>query len=165
MHTISPLAKSMLTVFGLGALRPAPGTWGSLPPVLLGVVLAGAGAGRGVFDLAMLAMLAVFSGACIAFGTHAEAHWGKKDPGQVVADETAGMCVTLILIPQALLESPLVAAMTLAGAFLLFRGFDILKPWPAGTLQSVPGGWGVLLDDLAAGAMAAGVIWIVQLAQ
>jgi len=165
MHTISPLAKSMVTVFGLGSLRPAPGTWGSLPPVAIGLALLLAGAGRGVFDLVMIVMLVVFSGACVVFGTAAEAHWRRKDPGHIVADETAGMCVTLFLIPQALLISPLSAAMTLVGAFLLFRGFDILKPWPAGALQAVRGGWGVLLDDLIAGAMAAALIWIVHIVQ
>jgi len=81
----------------------------------------------------------------------------------VVADETAGQCVTLLMIPTAMLGTPLSAFLTLLGAFLLFRAFDILKPWPAGAMQNIRGGWGILLDDWVAGFMAGVVIWIVHI--
>jgi len=167
MNTISPTAEGFLTTFGLGHWKPASGTWGSMPPVFAAGILVAIGvtnpAVRGIYDLLMLLIFVIFSAACVFWGTDAEARW-KKDPGQVVADETAGQCVTLIMIPTAMLGSPLSAFLTLVGAFLLFRAFDILKPWPAGAMQNIRGGWGILLDDWVAGLMAGAVIWIVHLA-
>lgn len=162
MNTISPHAKSMLTVFGLGAMRPFSGTWGSLPPVVLGWVLCLIGTPRSLFDILMIVLIVVFSAACVIWGTEAEAHW-KKDPGHVVADETAGQAVTLLLLPNAVLGDFWSFTIAMAASFFLFRGFDILKPWPAGAMQSIRGGWGILLDDLIAGAMAAAIIWIAHL--
>ncbi|MEO1008124.1 MAG: phosphatidylglycerophosphatase A [Planctomycetota bacterium] len=149
-----------LTVGGLGHLRPAPGTWGSLPPAALAGVLGLAlGLGSdGAIRVAMLACAIVFSLACVVLGDRAEARFGKKDPGQVVADETAGMALTIALMP------PLGGGAGALGsallAFLMFRGFDILKPWPANIVQRTPGGWGILLDDLVAGVQAAAFLWI-----
>ena len=151
-----------VTVFGLGHLRPAPGTWGSLPPVALAGILVLAGFGPQdnplVYHAVLAAVCLAASAACVVFGEWAEAHYGKKDPGWVVADETAGQCITLAMLPVA---SPLAAdgglfhlAFVLAVAFLSFRFFDILKPPPANGLQKLPGGWGVLIDDLFAGAYA-----------
>ncbi|USN99188.1 MAG: phosphatidylglycerophosphatase A [Phycisphaeraceae bacterium] len=151
-----------VTVFGLGHLRPAPGTWGSLPPVVIAGVLVLAGLGPAehpVFYHTVLAViLLVSSAACVAFGEWAEAWYGKKDPGWVVADETAGQCVALVALPVA------APALTIAGlwplcvalavSFLAFRAFDIIKPPPAYALQKLPGGWGVLVDDLFAGVYA-----------
>lgn len=163
MNTISPMAAGLLTTFGLGHMKPASGTWGSMPPVIVAGVVTAAGitnpAVRGIYDVLMVAIFIIFSAACVLWGTDAEARW-KKDPGQVVADETAGQCVTLLMIPSAMLGSPGSAFLTLVGAFLLFRAFDILKPWPAGAMQGIRGGWGILLDDWVAGLMAGVVIWI-----
>lgn len=166
MNTISPIASGFLTTFGLGHLKPASGTWGSLPPVIVAGIVTAAGietpAVRGIYDVLMVLIFVIFSWACIAWGTDAEARW-KKDPGQVVADETAGQCVTLLMIPTAMLGTTESAILTLLGAFLLFRAFDILKPWPAGAMQRVRGGWGILLDDWIAGLMAGIAIWIVHI--
>ncbi len=165
MNTISRGAERLLTTFGLGHFKPASGTWGSLPPVLLGGAILSFGltsaSVRGIYDIVMVLVFVVFSAACVLWGNDAEMRW-KKDPGQVVADETAGMCVTLLMIPTAMLGTPGSAFLTLLGAFLLFRAFDILKPWPAGAMQSIRGGWGILLDDWVAGFMAGIVIWIIQ---
>lgn len=165
MNTISPAAEGLLTTFGLGHWKPASGTWGSMPPVIVAGVVTAAGisnpAVRGIYDVLMVVIFIIFSAACILWGTDAEARW-KKDPGQVVADETAGQCVTLIMIPSAMLGSPVSAFLTLVGAFLLFRAFDILKPWPAGAMQNIRGGWGILLDDWVAGFMAGAVILIIH---
>ncbi len=149
----------LLTVFGLGRLRPAPGTWGSMPPVVLAAVLIAAGIapGSGWFEAALLAVMLVFSGACIAQGDLAEAVFGKKDHGSIVADETAGQCVTLLflsLLPEAALATPLATANTLLLSFLAFRAMDIVKPWPADRTQKLAAGWGVLIDDLFAGFYA-----------
>ncbi len=167
MNTISPTAEGLLTTFGLGHWKPASGTWGSMPPVFVAGAIAAIGisnpAVRGIYDVLMVLIFVIFSAACVFWGTDAEARW-KKDPGQVVADETAGQCVTLIMIPSVMLTSPMSAFMTLVGAFLLFRAFDILKPWPAGAMQNIRGGWGILLDDWVAGFMAGAVIWIIHIA-
>lgn len=155
----------LLTSLWLGKLRPAPGTWGSLPPVVLTGVMMSAGLSpRGsspVMALQAAVMLAVaigFSAVCVWAGDGAETHFGKKDPGSVTADETAGMAITLLWLPVSVNgANGWWDAGVLLGAFLLFRVFDILKLFPAGRLQRVPGGWGILLDDLVAGVQA----WVV----
>lgn len=158
-----PLADSalrfrLLTTFGLGHMRPASGTWGSLPPPILAAGLIALGMGPAgspvVYNGLLLLVLIVFSGACILYGDHAEARFGGKDPGQVVADETAAQCIPLMFLPAAAVATPLLAGFTLLYAFLCFRLLDIVKPWPARQIQETPGGWGILLDDLVAGVYA-----------
>jgi phosphatidylglycerophosphatase A len=149
---------------GLGYLRPAPGSWGSLPPpaVALGLVWL---LGRDgltaiearVVDGAMIALALLGSTACIAFGAWAESHYGRKDPSNVVADEIAGQAVALIALPwgAALVGRGLLgAALLAAGAFLAFRALDVVKPPPARGIQRLSAGWGILADDLVAGAYA-----------
>ncbi len=77
-----------------------------------------------------------------------------KDPGVVVTDEVAGYFVTLVAVP-----APGLAH--LAAAFFVFRLFDVVKPWPANRLEKLPEGWGVLLDDVMAGAYGAAVLALV----
>lgn len=153
-----------ITVFGLGHLRPASGTWGSLPPVIVAALLAATGSGPAgrawLYYTWMVALLVVFAAVCIFQGDRAEARYGK-DPAEVVADETAGMALTLLFVPALAMAGPVLSAFTLVYAFLAFRIMDIFKPWPAGRLQRVPGGWGILLDDLFAG-LYAGVLVLVM---
>ena len=155
---------NFVTVFGLGHLRPFPGTWGSLPSVLLAAVLIAAGLGPSthpfLFNGILLAVVLFFTLACAMLGDQAEARFLKKDPSQVVADETAGQALTLLFLPAAAVATPALAAFTLFYAFLAFRILDIVKPWPARQIQAVPGGWGVVLDDLVSGFYA---LIIVQL--
>jgi phosphatidylglycerophosphatase A len=108
----------------------------------------------------MLLIILVFSAACLLQADRAEARFNRKDPGQVVADEMAGMALTLLMLPAAGMVTGVRAAFTLVFAFLAFRIMDIVKPWPAGAMQRIPGGWGILLDDLAAG-LYAGVLILV----
>lgn len=166
---MTTLREAMLTTFGLGHLRPASGTWGSLPPPALAAlivapaVLGGDGWSAGLwigYHAALLAVLLVFSLACATWGDWAEARFGRKDPGQVVADETAGQCIPLMLLPAEAIATPVSAIATLAGAFVLFRLLDIIKPWPARGLQRLPGGWGILIDDLVAGLQAAIILQV-----
>lgn len=158
--------EALASVFGLGLLRPAPGTWGSLPPpAILGAIWL-AGGSSAVGAGAMLGLLVVFSVACIALGPWAETRWGKKDPRQVVADETAGQAVALLGAPWAWFGAVDGAGVVrtgayLAAAFLLFRIFDIVKPPPAGGLQRLPAGWGILIDDLLAGVYALVILQVV----
>jgi phosphatidylglycerophosphatase A len=75
-------------------------------------------------------------------GNVAERHFRQVDPAPVVLDEVAGMLITLALIP-----------LTVSGAivgFLIFRLFDVIKPWPANRLESLPGGLGMMADDAMA---------------
>ncbi|HYE62450.1 MAG TPA: phosphatidylglycerophosphatase A [Phycisphaerales bacterium] len=158
-----------ITVFGLGHMWPASGTWGSLPPVLLAgaffFVARVVGAEhaplvRGLYVLALLIVLVAFCYACVAQGDGAEARFGEKDPSQAVADETAGQCLPLLVLPVWYPEwsDALLALLT---AFVAFRVMDIVKPPPARGLQRLYAGWGVLIDDLVAGVYAAVVTWVV----
>ena len=167
VRALSPSGVGLLTVGGLGRLVPS-GTWGSLPTVLVAAILIGAGlgpadgaAGSAVYHLVLLAILIFFTLACAVIGDAAEAHFDKKDPGRVVADETAGMVLPLLFLPAAAVATPGVAALTLVYAFVACRVMDILKPPPARALQRIPGGWGIVVDDLIAGVYAMIVVQVV----
>ena len=146
-----------MTAGGLGLLRPAPGTWGSLPPVVLALAMVSAGALRWQIDAAIVLLGLAFAIACLRFGEAAEAEFGKKDPGKVVADEVAGQSLALLGLPwltsgtsDAFVRNAVIAA----SAFFAFRLLDIIKPPPARGIQSRTGGAGILLDDVVAGLYA-----------
>jgi phosphatidylglycerophosphatase A len=150
------------TCFGLGWLPIAPGTWGSLPPAIAFGVLMYSGVPHVVTVIVMAVMAVIGSVSCVCCASAAVAAVGKNDPGEVVMDEFAAQALTFLAIPLLLRrsvsggESFLFA---LAG-FLLFRVLDIVKPGPIRKLESLPGGWGILMDDLAAGAISAIVLSI-----
>jgi phosphatidylglycerophosphatase A len=75
---------------------------------------------------------------------------GRKDPGLIVIDEVAGMILSVLVVP--------LTPAVLIGGFLLFRFFDVVKPYPANRAQALPGGVGVMVDDLIAGAYALAVL-------
>jgi phosphatidylglycerophosphatase A len=135
------------TFFGAGLLRPGPGTWGSAAAALLWL-----GAAKGLhLAPAPLAWLTLAAAMCaLAIGvpaaTRVERESERQDPGHVVIDEVAGQWIALIY-------SRVNLSHLLAG-FLFFRLFDIVKPWPARQLESMPAGWGIMLDDVAAGVYA-----------
>ncbi len=155
--------KRLLTsCFGLGWLPFAPGTWGSLPPAIIFALASQLGASAVVVGVIMAAVALAGSAVCVRFAPTVIAATGKNDPGEVVADEVAGQAVTFLV-------SPLIGAgsvspgqmwiVALAG-FLLFRAFDITKPWPIRKLEKFPQGWGILADDLLAGVFAAVLLQI-----
>jgi len=153
----------LVTAGGLGLLRPAPGTWGSLPPVIIAVVLALTA--PVAIATAMLALALVASIGCVVLTPWAQRHFETEDPGQEVIDEVAGMALAIGLSPLLIVDatSPTRWIMaTIVTAFVLFRVLDILKPPPIYQLQSLPKGWGVLLDDLLAGLVAAGCTWAIM---
>lgn len=144
------LLRAWALGLGLGKLPVAPGTWGSLLAFPLWWLGGGPHMPLGVAVPATLALLVSAWAAC----EEGERAWGH-DPGRVVVDEVAGQWLTLLLGPAALLASwPGWLA-----AFLLFRLFDIWKPGWVDNAQSLPGGLGVLSDDLLAGLLAAACLW------
>jgi phosphatidylglycerophosphatase A len=147
-------AELLTTCFGLGKLPFAPGTWGSLPPVVLYQVLRYI---PGEFlpwltPVVMAVLLIVFSWFCIRYSPALIASTGKKDPQMIVADEVAGQAVTMLTIS---ILNPVNICNTTALGFALFRLFDILKPWPCKRLEKLSAGVGILADDLMAGIYGA----------
>jgi phosphatidylglycerophosphatase A len=139
----SPSWASLLaTFFGVGRLRPGPGTWGSAITVLLWAVLAyGLAPSLRTPVAIVLALLVTLVG--IPAATRVVRASGLKDPQFVVIDEVAGQLVTLIAVP--------LSWKTFLAGFILFRGFDIVKPPPVRQLERLPEGTGIVLDDVAAG--------------
>ena len=137
------------TFFGIGWLHPGPGTWGSAATVLLWAVLAHALNPALRLPLAVaLAVLAVLVG--IPAATRVAHASAAKDPQFVVIDEVAGQLIALISVP--------LAWKTFLAGFILFRVFDILKPPPVRQLERLREGAGIVLDDVAAGLYALGVM-------
>lgn len=144
-----------LLAFGLGSgLAPrAPGTFGSLAAVAFFPLLA-------LLPLpAYLALLVAAAVGGIWICGHAARALDVHDDGRIVWDEFAGQWIALLpLLPVGAWDGH--ALVGLAAGFALFRLFDIAKPWPIGYFdRSVPGGAGIMLDDLIAGAFAALVLW------
>jgi phosphatidylglycerophosphatase A len=144
------LARVLATWFGCGYAPKGPGTAGSLGALL--VVWPLRNQPPWFFAALALAMLApaIWSAGSTALQV------GKKDPQIVVIDEVAGQWIALA---GALAYSP--AAWI--SAFVLFRAFDIWKPWPVRQLEKLPGGTGIVMDDVMAGIYAALVLYLAGL--
>lgn len=141
------LALLIATVGGIGHAPLAPGTVASaVTAVALGLLPASRPA------LVMLVVAVIVVGTWAA--QDAERSLGGKDPGAIVIDEVAGMAVSVIALP-------LTPAVLLAG-FLLFRVFDVVKPYPANALQRLRGGVGVMIDDLVAGLYALALLLVAR---
>lgn len=156
------------TFFGVGLLRPGPGTWGSVGAMLLWACAwslpievafpspTDPGWHIGHSILPALTLLGVILATAIGIpaATRVAIESAREDPGHVVIDEVAGQWLTLVVCkpdwPHALL------------ALALFRLFDITKPWPIRKLEALPSGWGIMLDDLAAGAFGLVVLLAIQ---
>ena len=138
----------LATGFGAGYAPWAPGTAGSLVGLGFGLALAAAPFGP-------TAAAAITAAVCIAgvpICGYAARCLGESDPARVVWDEVAGMMVAVLSLPAG-------GWYWWGAAFVLFRVFDVLKPWPIGWLdRRVGGGLGIMLDDLAAGALAWAVV-------
>jgi phosphatidylglycerophosphatase A len=132
------LAVFIATFGYVGYFPIAPGTAGSLAALLLYAVVRWAGT-PAVELAAMITVLAV--GIWAASGT--ERALARKDPGPVVIDEVLGMLMTLAFMP--------LSWAGIAAGFVLFRIFDVIKPFPAGRLEHLPGGLGIMADDAMAG--------------
>ena len=137
-----PNAVMFLATGGYVGRAPfASGTFGSLVGLPLVFLLS-----RTTWPVATILTVALILGS-VWVAHLAEQQLKAKDPGCIVIDEIAGMCVTMLGIPLTLTTG-------LAG-FFLFRLFDVLKPPPARQMEKLlPGGWGVVMDDVVAGVMA-----------
>jgi phosphatidylglycerophosphatase A len=135
----------LATFFGCGFLRPGPGTWASAVTALIWFVAAHIGPASYAHLLAAVgAAVALLVGIPAANVVARES--GRKDPGIVVIDEVAGQLLPLIIAPE--------NWKYLFISFILFRGFDIFKPAPVRQMERLPGGLGIMLDDLGAGVYA-----------
>ena len=133
------VALAIATCFGVGYVPVAPGTFGSLAGLALWLVLPASPFAQAA------AIVATFAAGAWASSV-AERHFRSTDPGPAVVDEVMGMLVTMFMNPAGWLS---------AGAgFLLFRLFDVIKPYPANRLEHLPGGAGVMADDFMAGVYA-----------
>ena len=135
------------TFFGAGLLKPGPGTYGSVAALILWYVAAH------IFHPSLLALstgTAIAAVVATLIGIPAAtivAHEsGREDPGHVVIDEVAGQLIALIALPSV----PGYAVLGL----ILFRAFDIFKPWPIRRFEALPEGTGIMMDDVVAGLFA-----------
>jgi phosphatidylglycerophosphatase A len=191
------LAFAIATAFGVGRLKPGPGTWGSLFGALIPAVAAflwlinlghfsgralyiatatfsegGSGTPSSLFPVLSFVGFFLVSGLGVWSAARVAAHTGVADPQYVVIDEVSGQQLALVLplIPVAIphfASRPdlsiygLFFALSLVNwkylllGFILFRVFDIWKPFPIRRLEKLPGGWGIMADDWMAGIYAA----------
>jgi len=129
---VTGIALALATVFGVGYIPFAPGTFGSLAGLLLWWLLPASAA---VHSVVIVVLFAIGSWS----GTIADRHFKRIDPAPVVIDEVMGMLITLWLNP--------VGWVGAFGAFVVFRLADVVKPYPANRLEGLPGGMGVMADD------------------
>ena len=149
-------AWTVATFFGAGLGKPGPGTWGSVAAVLLW-----AGYGWGVSHTPLALLIALLAG--IAFtlvvgipaATIVARESGRHDPQFVVVDEAAGQWIALLFTPFDLRHALI--------ALVLFRLFDMTKPFPLRRLEKLPEGWGIVLDDVGAGLYALGIASLLHL--
>lgn len=143
--------RCVATVLGVGYLPLAPGTWGSLSAVLLLLVIYQF---SGAYQLAVHLILTIILFPLAWFTSGAVSRESQdEDPNFVVIDELFGQFLCLLWVP----FSPFYWIL----GFALFRCFDIFKPFPAKQCERLPGGLGIVMDDLVAGLYAGLILWLV----
>ena len=147
-------AWTIATFFGSGLLKPGPGTWGSAAALLIWIATAQI---LHPTHLPVLTLIAAIIAIMVSIpaATIVARESGGKDPSHVVIDEVAGQLIPLIICPPDWPHAIL--------AFLLFRLFDIFKPWPIRRLEHLPAGTGIVLDDVAAGIFALAAFALIHL--
>lgn len=133
------------TFFGIGHLQPGSGTWASAVTVLVWWAVARAMAPAWLLPAALVLAVAITLIGIPPCTTVARES-GRKDPGFVVIDEVAGQMIALIAVP--------LDWKYLLASFILFRSFDIVKPFPLRRLEQLPEGTGIMMDDVGAGLYA-----------
>ncbi len=138
--------KFLACGFGLGLAPVAPGTFGTLAGVPICLLCSSL---SWFWRLLVVLALTVLS---IYVSGRAEEIYQKKDDQRIVIDEIIGLQVTMLPVT--------VTAFHLFAGFILFRIFDILKPFPLKKIQNLPGGWGVVMDDVGAGVYAGALLFL-----
>lgn len=146
MSLLDRLAWLYATGCGVGLVPKAPGTFGSLWGPLL--VAGWQSLSRPAHEAVVVAIVAVLLG--VAAAQRVARRYGLEDPGCVVCDEIVAFAIVFAMTP--------VTWTTAAIGFVWFRVFDVLKPWPIRRLERLPGGWGIMADDLLAGVFAAAAL-------
>jgi phosphatidylglycerophosphatase A len=152
----TPWAWTIATLFGAGLGRPGPGTYGSITTVLLwGVYAWLAHPTPRTLLIALTVAIVLVLALGVPASTIVARESCRKDPQFVVIDEVAGQAIALLFMP----------ANWLGGlvALILFRLFDIAKPFPVRQLENLPEGWGIVFDDVAAGLYALGVASLLRI--
>ncbi|PHR60282.1 MAG: phosphatidylglycerophosphatase A [Robiginitomaculum sp.] len=144
------VSKWISTFFGVGLLRPAPGTWGSLAAMPIGLWMLVTGG----WSILLAASITAFLIGLWASDQYAK-NTGNKDPSEVVIDEVAGQWLALAFVQPVLWQ--------VVAAFVLFRIFDISKPWLIRRLEKLPGGLGIMADDMLAGLVAGLLIFLCRI--
>jgi phosphatidylglycerophosphatase A len=147
---LGTLLRLLATGFGSGRSPVAPGTAGTLAVIPIYALLA-----WGLSPTALLLVAVAFVPLAIAAAGTEAAATGVKDPSIVVVDEWAGYLITVA-------AHPFSWSMVLAG-FVVFRILDVVKPFPIRRLEDLPGGYGIVLDDVAAGIYGALILWGLRL--
>jgi phosphatidylglycerophosphatase A len=146
LRTLNGLAKAIATALGAGYSPIAPGTCGTAVTVPLALALAG----LSVWQYAVVVLAVIGIGIWAA--ARADRAWGTHDSGRIVIDEVAGYLATMTLVDRGHWAP-------LAVGFVVFRFLDIVKPPPIRWLdENLPGGVGVVIDDVAAGVLGMGIM-------
>jgi phosphatidylglycerophosphatase A len=144
MDFMSFISKIIATFFGSGFFPIAPGTVASFATALLYMwwvhLLP--------WPIQAAAIVIIFIAGSFA-ATRYSRELNQTDPGRIVIDETCGQLIALFLCPP--------SWKAIAAGFILFRIFDIIKPYPINKLENIPRGWGIMADDVGAG-LAAGIV-------
>ena len=151
------MKKLVGTFGGIGLLPGMPGTYASFVAAVIFYLLWRA-VGDAVRPIIVVLMLLVGVISLISW-PWARDLFRQNDPRPFVLDEVVGQWLTLLFIP---LTGHVVSF--IAAGFFLFRGFDVAKPWPIRAVERIPGAWGTLLDDVAAGLYSAIGLWILAYA-
>ena len=145
--------KWVITGGGLGLLKPAPGSWGTLGPAIIFWILLWAKVADPWRSVVCVAGAIVAGILTVQLSPWAIKYFGREDPGSVVLDEYAGYWVACLFLPLPVNTTSSLwhAWLATAAVYILFRLFDTLKLPPCRQLEHLPAGWGILLDDIAAG--------------
>lgn len=165
MVLVDRFAYLFATGAGAGLIPVAPGTFGSIEGAAIFACISLATTGAGPYSPGIQAgywfLLIAVNLLVLAVGVWSSGRVARlmrqADPGRVVIDEVSGQMISLT----PLLFAPTWQSILLG--FVLFRAFDILKPYPISRLERLPAGWGIMMDDVAAGILAAGVLLVVRM--
>ena len=155
--------KWVITGGGLGLIKPAPGSWGTLGPAIVFWMLLWAKVADPWRSLVCLSGAVIAGILTVQLSPWAIQYFGREDPGSVVLDEYCGYWVACLFLPLPVGATSGLwhAWLVTAAVYILFRLFDTLKLPPCRQLENLPAGWGILLDDIAAGIQVNVILQIV----